>query len=253
VTPIGLLEQYGSDAVRYWAASARPGTDAAFDDGQMRIGRKLAIKLLNLSRFVLGIGDGPVPGSSAITDPLDRAMAARLAAVVGDATTAFEAYDYARALERTEAFFWWFCDDYVELVKGRAYRVDDDGARSARGALHLALDVLQRLLAPILPFATEEVWSWWQEGSIHGASWPDADAVGAVAAGTEAAALDPVVDVLAAVRKAKTAAKVSMRAPVAEVRVPFALPVGAADLRDAGSIDRLEVDTGGELAVLLQA
>ena len=166
VTPIGLLEQYGSDAMRYWAASARPGTDTAFDDGQMRIGRKLAIKLLNVSRFVLGIGDGPVPPPSAVTDPLDQAMAARLAAVVHDATVAFEAYDYARALERTEAFFWWFCDDYVELVKGRAYRTPaDDGSRSARAALHLALDVLQRLLAPILPFATEEVWSWWQEGS----------------------------------------------------------------------------------------
>ena len=237
VTPIGLLEQYGSDAVRYWAACARPGIDAAFDDGQMRIGRKLAIKLLNVSRFVLGIGDGPVPGAEAVTDPLDRAMAARLAAVIDEATVAFEAYDYARALERTETFFWWFCDDYVELVKGRGYRPSVDGDRgplSARAALHLALDALQRLLAPFLPFATEEVWSWWQEGSIHQASWPDASAVAAVAAGASGADLDPVIEVLAAVRKAKTAAKVSMRAPVAEVRVPFALPVGADDLRDAG-------------------
>jgi len=166
----------------------------------------------------------------------------------------FEAYDYARALERTEAFFWWFCDDYVELVKGRAYRpAADDGSRSARATLHVALDVLQRLLAPILPFVTEEVWSWWQEGSVHVASWPDAAAIAEVAAGTDATALDPVVDVLAAVRKAKTAAQVSMRAPVAEVRVPFALPVGAADLRDAGSIARLETEADGDLAVLLQA
>jgi valyl-tRNA synthetase len=256
VTPIGVLEQYGSDAVRYWSASARPGTDAAYDDGQMRIGRKLAIKLLNVSRFVLGIGEGLVPGPDAVTDPLDQAMAARLAGVVAEATAAFEGYDYARALERTEAFFWWFCDDYVELVKGRAYRSSTDadaGAHSARAALHLALDVLQRLFAPILPYATEEVWSWWQDGSIHRASWPDAAAVAAVAAGTEAAALDPVVDVLAAVRKAKTAAQVSMRAPVAEVRVPFALPVGAADLRDAGSIERLELEADGELAVTLQS
>jgi valyl-tRNA synthetase len=254
VTPIGLLEQYGSDAVRYWAACARPGTDAAFDDGQMRIGRKLAIKLLNVSRFVLGIGDGPVPGTEAVTEPLDRAMAARLAAVVAEATTAFEGYDYARALERTEAFFWWFCDDYVELVKARAYRAPaDDGARSARAALHLALDVLQRLVAPILPFATEEVWSWWHDGSIHEARWPDAAEVAGVAAGAGAGALDPVVDVLGAVRKAKTAAKVSMRAPVAEVRVPFALPVGADDLREAGNIARLVVEADGGLAVTLES
>ncbi len=256
VTPIGLLEQYGSDAVRYWAACARPGTDAAFDDGQMRIGRKLAIKLLNVSRFVVGIGEGPVPAPAAVTDPLDRAMAARLAAVINEATVAFDAYDYARALERTESFFWWFCDDYVELVKGRGYResVDgDQGPVSARAALHLALDALQRLLAPFLPFATEEVWSWWQEGSIHQASWPDATVLAAVAAGASGADLDPVIEVLAAVRKAKTAAQVSMRAPVAEVRVPFALPVGADDLRDAGSIDHLVTSADGELTVTLRS
>jgi valyl-tRNA synthetase len=238
--------------VRYWASGARPGVDAAFDDGQMRIGRKLAVKLLNVSRFVLGIAGDATTGPSAVTDPLDRAMAARLAAAVTEATTAFEAYDYARALERSETFFWWFCDDYVELVKGRGYRTDDEPAvASARAALRLALDVLQRLFAPFLPFATEEVWSWWQEGSIHQASWPDAAALAAVAAGADAGHLVPVGDVLAAVRKAKTTAKVSMRAPVAAVQVPFAVPIGLDDLRDAGNIERVETDTGGELTVTL--
>jgi valyl-tRNA synthetase len=253
VTPMSLLEQYGSDAVRYWAACARPGTDTAFDEGQMRIGRKLAIKLLNVSRFVLGIGDDAgAPRPEAITDPVDRAMAARLAAVVSDATNAFEGYDYARALERTEAFFWWFCDDYVELVKSRGYGSrGDETAASARAALRLALSVLQRLLAPFLPFATEEVWSWWQEGSIHRASWPDGDDIAAVAAGADADDLDPALDVLAAVRKAKTEAKVSMRAPVALVMVPFALPVGVDDVREAGSIERLEPAGDGELVVTL--
>jgi valyl-tRNA synthetase len=262
VTPIGLLEQYGSDAIRYWAGSARPGTDAAFDEGQMRIGRKLAVKLLNVSRFVLGIADSPDAYDSAegggadgaISDPLDRAMAARLAAVVAEATTAFEAYDYARALERTETFFWWFCDDYVELVKGRAYRTDSDPpVASARTALRMALSVLQRLLASVLPFAAEEVWSWWQDGSIHRASWPEAAALRAAAGDADAAALDAVGEVLAAVRKAKTTAKVSMRARVASVEVPFAVPIGLDDLRDAGSIDRIEIVAGGELTVTLAA
>jgi valyl-tRNA synthetase len=179
-------------------------------------------------------------------------MAARLAAVVADATNAFEGYDYARALERTEAFFWWFCDDYVELVKSRGYGSRGDvTAASARAALRLALSGLQRLLAPFLPFATEEVWSWWQDGSIHRASWPAADDIAAVAAGADAADLDPALDVLAAVRKAKTEAKVSMRAPVALVMVPFALPVGVDDVREAGSIERLEPAGDGELVVTL--
>jgi valyl-tRNA synthetase len=253
VTPMSLLEKYGSDAVRYWAASARPGTDTAFDEGQMRIGRKLAIKLLNVSRFVLGIGDeAGSPGPDAMTDPVDRAMAARLSGVVAEATTAFEGYDYARALERIEQFFWWFCDDYVELVKSRGYGSRGaDTAASARAALRLALDVLQRLLAPFLPFATEEVWSWWQEGSIHRASWPDAADLAAFAAGAEAAELDPALEVLAAVRKAKTEAKVSMRALVALVLVPFPVPIGADDVREAGSIERLEPAGNGELVVTL--
>jgi valyl-tRNA synthetase len=164
-TPMPLLEQYGTDAVRYWAACARPGVDTAFDEGQMKIGRKLATKLLNVSKFVLGFD---AAAATAVTDPVDDAMVARLDVVVDETTAAFDDYDYARALERTEAFFWWFCDDYVELVKSRAYGARGDVASaSATSALRGALSTMLRLFAPILPFVTEEVWSWWQQGSVH--------------------------------------------------------------------------------------
>ena len=219
VTPMGLLEEYGSDAVRYWAASGRPGVDTAFDTNQMRVGRRLAMKLLNASRFVLGF---PAPaGGAEVTEPLDLAMLATLDGVIGEATAALDAYDYTRALERTEAFFWTFCDDYVELVKQRAYG-DGTGAQSARLALRRALDVLLRLFAPVLPYVTEEVWSWWRAGSIHRAPWPTSGeaAVGGDSAGE--AAGDPAVFAAAsalvgAVRRSKGA---PMREEVAAVTIP---------------------------------
>ncbi len=170
VTPMALLEEHGSDGVRYWAASGRPGTDTAFDPGQMKVGRRLAIKLLNASKFALmntvAAADGAQ--STAITAASIARCCRDLAALVDEATRAFEAYDYARVLQRTEAFFWGFCDDYLELVKGRRYGEQGaEGAGSANSALIAALSVMLRLFAPFLPFVTEEVWSWWQEGSVH--------------------------------------------------------------------------------------
>ena len=122
ITPMATLEEFGSDAVRYWACNGRPGTDTALDIGVMKIGRRLAIKVLNASKFALGrLGEGPMPGIDAVHMPLDAALLAQLAALIDTATAAHDGFDYARALELTETFFWSFCDDYVELVKTRAY------------------------------------------------------------------------------------------------------------------------------------
>ena len=257
VTPMDLFETYGTDAVRYWAASARPGVDTAFSEDQMKVGRKLANKLLNVTKFVLQFG-APASDRSlddGVTDAIDRSMLAKLDDVVAEATEAFEAFDYARALERTEAFFWWFCDNYVELVKGRTYdEARPEAADSAKRALRAALSSIQRLFAPILPFASEEAWSWWNESSIHVAPWPTRSA------GTDESFGDPMlvdatIDVLTQVRRAKTEAKRSQRAVVdtlvvtAPAGLRAALDAGRADLLDAGSIRSLTVLDGDALAV----
>ena len=235
VTPMNLLEQYGSDAVRYWASNGRPGVDTAVDEGQMKVGRKLATKLLNATKFVLSFGEPPA--GAAPTDAIDVAMLARLHGVIANATVAFDGFEYTRALEVTEQFFWWFCDDYVELVKGRAYRSHDEaGAASVLAALREALHVIHRLFAPFLPFVTDEVWSWWQPGSVHVQPWPTAGAAG------DASMLEPVGEVLAAIRRAKTEAKVTQKAAVALAVVSGPADVLAmvraaeVDLRDAGTV-----------------
>ncbi|NUR87862.1 MAG: valine--tRNA ligase, partial [Nonomuraea sp.] len=236
-TPQGLLEEYGSDAVRYWAASGRPGTDTAFDTGQIKVGRRLAIKILNASKFVLSFDDA----SGDVVEPLDLSMLAGLSRVVREATDAFDGYDYTRALEVTERFFWEFCDDYLELVKARAY----DGDASAVAALRQALDVLLRLFAPFLPFVAEEVWSWWREGSVHRSEWPALSVAG------DPSVLTVASEVLRQVRKAKSAAKASMRAEVSLLTVegPAELIRQAQDdLCAAGNVEEFVLADGPELS-----
>ena len=259
VTPMHLLQEHGADAARYWAASGRPGTDTAFDPQQMKVGRRLAVKLLNASKFALA----DLPPEGELSHPLDRALIARLAAVVADATQSFEDYDYARALERSETFFWWFCDFYLELVKGRRYDPDPAVSASVSRALRLSLSAFQRLLAPFLPFVCEEVWSWWQRGSVHRSCWPDAGELLTVAATApdsnererEDVALEITADVLREVRKAKSQAQVKMRAPVRRVLVRdtpervSALALGEGDLLEAGTIERIEMAEAEEFAV----
>jgi valyl-tRNA synthetase len=291
VTPDDLLRDYGADALRYWAGSARLGVDTAFDPAQLKIGRRLAVKILNASRFVLGFeappgagtGDGTGDGGpdssdssggpggpGAVTEPIDRALLRRLAAVAGQCTAAFEAYDHAVALEQAERFFWFFCDDYLELVKARAYgERGPAAAASAITTLRAALSAVLRLLAPFVPFVTEEAWSWWQAGSVHRAAWPDpagllalADAGGSEAGEAEprggtvgetgsaaglagTAALDAAAAAIGAVRRAKSRARLPMKAPVSQLILTApqeqvdALAAAAPDVSAAGHVTEI--------------
>ncbi|RAS20714.1 valine--tRNA ligase [Paraburkholderia bryophila] len=244
VTPTALLDAHGSDGVRYWAALGRPGMDAVFDETQMKNGRRLALKLLNVSKFALGFAHA---ADATLTEPLDRAMIGRLAKIVELATAALASLDYSKAIEQTEAFFWWYCDDYVELVKGRAHGTGS-GAASAHRALAESLSVLQRLFAPFLPFAAEECWSWWNSQSVHRAPWPEVGSIEALAGPAETiATVDVVTDVLREIRRVKSESKLSMKARVAHLIVNDSAQRLALlrsvehDLRDAGQVDQIEM------------
>jgi valyl-tRNA synthetase len=239
VVPTDILDEYGADSVRYWAASARLGVDTAFDPNVFREGKRLATKIRNASRLVLGYeGEG-----GPATHPLDIALVARLAAVVEQATAKWEAWDHAGALQVTEEWFWSdFTDNYLELSKTRAY----DGDASALGTLRLALDVILRLFAPFIVYATEEVWQSVEgrSGSIHRSRWPQR---AELAAAEDSGAFDAAVEVMSQIRKAKSEGQVSIKFPVTrlEVRGRRArldlLETVLGDVRSAGSVETCEL------------
>jgi len=252
VTPMDLLDEYSSDAVRYWAASGRPGADTAFDVGQMKIGRRLAIKLLNASKFALTLSalssdqDRASITAEAVSEPVDQALLAKLAQTVESATKAFEDFNYAKALDVTESFFWEFTDDYVELVKERAYgETSGVNTQSARATLLVTLDTLLRLFAPFLPFTTEETWSWFNDNSIHTSRWPESESLRALSPRGEVALLSTATDALRMIRKAKSEAKLSMRAAVTSAEFTGGpemiehIALASSDLSAAGSIEEL--------------
>ena len=267
VTPMGLLEKHGSDSVRYWAAAARLGTDTAFEEAQMKIGRRLAMKLLNASKFALSMTEdaGLCLDPAKVTTALDRAVIARLNEVITAATEAFERYDHTRALEQTESFFWDFCDNYLELVKDRAHNFsgswESELQDSARTALAIVVDNVTRLLAPFLPYAAEEVWSWYRTGSVHTAPWPQVTSALKQAAG-QAQLLELAGDTLSVLRKVKSEAKVGQRTPFEQVTIVYAddwsaenLPAVRADLDAAASLTgtvKVQVNKESDLQVTTQ-
>jgi valyl-tRNA synthetase len=177
-------------------------------------------------------------------------MVGRLARVAERCTAALDGYDHAAALEQAERFFWFFCDDYLELVKARAYgEHGPTAAASAVATLRLGLSVLLRLLAPFVPFVTEEVWSWWQDGSVHLTAWPDAADLHEQAGLADEAVLDAAVAAIAAIRKAKSQARLAMKDPVqllvltARQQSIDALAAAGRDVKSAGRVTQIELRT----------
>jgi valyl-tRNA synthetase len=239
VTPEDIIDDFSADGVRYWAARARLGTDTAYDPGVFKVGKRLVTKVFNASRFVLmqmerAIGDGELPGPEHISEKLDLAFVNRLRTVIEQATDAHAIFDYAAALQITEEAFWWFCDHYLELVKLRSYSDEDTPERrSAIATLGWGLDAFLRMLAPFLPYVTEEVWSWRFSGddgrrSVHSSQWPSSDEIAAVPYPEVRGGFDAAVEVMTKIRGAKTTAQKSLRWPVSRLEI-----VGSQENRDA--------------------
>jgi valyl-tRNA synthetase len=217
-----LLERFTADGLRYWAASARLGADATADDKVFKIGKRLQTKIFNASKFVLSQTAEVHPVSA----ELDRAFLAGLRHVVQRATDSFERFNHAQALQETESFFWnHLTDTYLEIAKMRARDEADPVARgSAVATLRLGLSVLLRLFAPVLPYITEEVWSWIfaeETGcdSIHRAPWPGEADFRQVPMPEHPGSFEIAAACWRAINKAKADASVSMGREVERLEI----------------------------------
>jgi valyl-tRNA synthetase len=195
-----------------------------------------------------------------VREAFDRGMLQRLATVVDRVTKDFDDYDYAAALREIEEFFWYFCDDYIELAK-RPRSGEDAVAASANAAAHAALSVIVRLLAPFLPFVTEETWSWWQQGSVHRASWPSRREIeerlgGRADEGAEAVVNTHASLITAGIRHQRSLAKLGFGAPVNvaltlpdEIRASW--PSIERYVREGNNVAGIALNSGPELLVAL--
>lgn len=268
ITPVDLIRDKGADAVRYWASTSRLGADTAFSEDLLKIGKKLVNKLWNATTFAsIHLGKIKAAPKTAredvaegkITAALDLWILTRLQETVAKATQNFHAFEYCDARVAVEEFFWKdFCDNYLELVKVRAYNETpgDAGAASAHLTLYHCLNTLLRLFAPFLPHICEELWHhlFDEKNSVHSnGTWPDA--ANFPSDKKAEASGEAAMQVLEAVRKAKSERNVSIKFPIDEVLVTAGSAAGATwellapvaeDLKGAGTITALRWESAAK-------
>ncbi|HQT44368.1 MAG TPA: class I tRNA ligase family protein, partial [Candidatus Micrarchaeota archaeon] len=230
IAPDQLIEKYYTDSVRQWAAlSGAMARDRPFSYQDLTYSKSFLNKLWNASKFIGTAITGYVPDEShkAGLELIDRWLLSRLNAVIAQATTDFENYEFHHATKAIHQFFWnELCDYYLEYVKYRIYRDDvpKESALAARYTLHTALLASIKLLAPVMPHATEEIYSIFAESvgegarrSIHHAAWPVADANMSDAAAEKKAVL--LNEVVAQVRQFKSANKLALNSDLASLAI----------------------------------
>ena len=221
ITPINTIEQFGSDAVRYWAGSARLGTDTTYDESVFLIGNKLVTKLYNAAKFVLS------HDSSETNDinELDASFLQDLQKLIDEVTNCYDKFEFAQALQLSEEFFWnIYTDNYIELVKKRVFNSEGEEKKSAVTTLRIALSVLLRIYAPVLPSITEEIWSWCfaketNTNSIHQSNWPNVLEFKMFNPPENKDSLDVAIKTIRAIRKTKTANAIGLGKPVDSIKL----------------------------------
>jgi valyl-tRNA synthetase len=250
VAPMGMIERYSADAVRYWAASTGFGKDSIVNEERIQAGAKLITKLWNVARFsqrfVEGYQPSAAPPGLALSDRWILSLAQRL---IQRVTDYFCSYEFAAAKNEVEVFFWTIlADNYLEMCKLPLYEEDSEGARYA---LHRVLLTILKLFAPFMPYVTEEIYrtlfaAGGEFASIHRARWPAAD--DALIDGLAETAGDVIVDIATAVRRYKTENKLHLSAELERLQVAVVdrdlrqtLGRAQADIRSITRAKRVEV------------
>ncbi len=222
VGPEEVIEKYGADSLRTWAANSVPGSDVIFDWKDIKHGYRFLRKFWNAFRFIsMQIFDEEV-SYDVVKDnlgPLDLWILSKLNSLNVKVDTAFSEYNFADTITSIERFFWHdFCDEYIEAVKYRLYSdVSDESRRAAKYTLRTVVETSLKLLAPIAPFFTEEVYQYFSDESIHTTSWPEVnDELISEEFETKG---DTTVDLIDEVRRFKSASKIPLNAELAEVNV----------------------------------
>ena len=220
VEPKAVLEKHGTDAMRFWAASAKLGSDVPYQEKELVSGRKMMTKMWNASKFTIINLKNYKPRKTRL-EIIDRWIFSKLNKLVKECTDSFLEYDFSRTKSETEKFFWKeFCDNYLEMVKDRLYNSKNyskESVESAKYTLYTVNLAILKLMAPIMPHITEEIYHLYfadAEGlkSIHVSEWPKYDKK-LVDEKNEKAG-DDAVSIISAVRKFKSEKNLSLNKPI---------------------------------------
>ncbi|MEK6849727.1 MAG: class I tRNA ligase family protein, partial [Nanoarchaeota archaeon] len=251
IAPQVLVEKFSGDAIRYWAGSNKLGEDIKYQEKELLNGKKFVTKIWNAANFFGVHLEGFTPDKHQATAMMDKWILDKLATCIKETTEALDTYDYSHAKTAIMQFFWHdFCDNYLELAKGRLYEPQTPADKqSAQVALHTCMWTLLRLMSPYTPFITEELYhaqfkKWHKHDSIHLASWPEL-----MKQDPEAQHIgDIIVSVLTAVRKKKSEAKLSMKVPIKRIVIQSEVSLESAldDLKKTVFAELIQKGLGDE-------